>query len=68
MDKYSLITFSVSLWTDRLSNDYVHNSLLSFLICNKFCAWLRNVVGYASVVFRQTESRFLILMVCEFQF
>ena len=44
---------SVCLWTDRLSNDYVHSSLPIF---TKFCTRLRNLVASSHIVLRQTGS------------
>ena len=41
------VSQSVCLLTDRLSNDYVHNSLPIF---TKFCVRLRNVVASSPIV------------------
>ena len=43
----SFFRLSVCLLTDRLSNDYVHNSLPIF---TKFCVRLRNVVASSPIV------------------
>ena len=56
---------SVCLLTDRLSNDYVHNSLPIF---TKFCMRLRNVSLRRLLFVRETGSSLRILEVCGFQF
>jgi len=62
----SFFRLSVCLLTDRLSNDYVHNSLPIF---TKFCMRLRNVVASSPILFvRETGSSLRILEVCGFQF
>ena len=58
----------VCLSTDRLSNDYVHNSLPIF---TKFCMPLGNVVVSNAIVYLflgQTGSRLPILEMCKIQF
>ena len=55
----------VCLSTDRLSNDYVRNSLPIF---TKFCMPLRNVVASNAIVLEQTGSSLPILEMCKVQF
>ena len=51
----SFFRLSVCLWTDRLSNDYVHNSLPIF---TKFPVQLRSVVASTPIVCETNRKQF----------